>query len=747
MNSSSTMSLSILLSLKDQASQALGGIGQAIAGLFTGNPQQLLAGIGQTLMAVGTVAVGFGEQSVQMAAQYQQSMNMVQALTGSSGQQMQWYSQQVENLAINAGAAPNDLAQGLYNVLSASYKGKEAMNVLTLATEDSKIGMTSATVTTDSLTNILRSFSVTTKNVTATNGEMLETVTLGKSTFEQYATTIVKAASSSVQFHVSMETMNAAWSTMTSSGIRAAQASTDYQQSLKVMYGNIGTVTTSLHKSGIAFNEAKFNTMTYGQKVMYLNTALQEANDRHVKVTGVTIQASQAISTIATHIGDYNSNLSTLSNKQQMAEKTQNAWKITQQGFNQQLSQAKSAFQVLEITVGQALLPVLTSLMKKLTPIIMSFIHWLTQSHVLQNAIHSVIGAISTLIATGGRIIAFFQHNQTAMDGLKAVLVAVGTIILISMVTAFVSWAIAAGAAAIATLAATWPLLALAAIVAIVVFAVIEAVQHWGAIVGWLKGVWGGIVSFFTGIWNFIVSIFKKYGLDILMVLTGPIGAIVILIVTHWNKVKAFLVTAWNDLVNLARTLWSDVTGVFTAAWDGISSALHSLWSKIWSLVTAWPGQMLALGGKIIQFLINGITGAIGGVKNAVGSVWHTISNFFPHSPPKEGPGTDLPNWGPRLVSQFGKGIEQSAPGLKASLGVLMTPVAQSLGAPQVGGGGVSGAQTAASGASAGGGITINLTVQARVIDRRTIKAIMEQIADELRSNGVLSSLATGGTH
>jgi len=875
MNSSSTMSLSILLSLKDQASRALGGIGQAIAGLFTGNPQQLLAGIGQTLMAVGTAAVGFGVQSVQMASQYQQSMNMVQALTGTSGQQMQWYDGQLKSLAVNAGVAPNALAQGLYQVISAGYSGGGAMKVLTLSTEDSKIGMTDAATTADALTNILNAFSVGASGATVANGQMLETVTLGKSTFAQYASTITKASTTAAQFHISLATMSAAWATMTANSIRAKQASTDFVQVVQSMYGKVGTITTSLHKNGIAFNETAFNAANFKDKVLMLNTALQEAREKHISVTGVTLQAATAIQVISQHIGNYNSDLSTLSNKQQMAQKTQQAWTITQSGFAQTMSRVEAAGQVLMITIGQALLPILTRLMSQvapligqftawiaksgilnqvagqlsqgvkfligaITPVIASFVHWISSGNhlqsglsvvgnvvkqvggfILQNLIQPighlisvvaplvlgfanwavksgalkmalgfVAGALELVIKGAGwiinaaaNIITFFVHSQAAAAALLIPLGALGgymVFLAVSAIASFLStlplllagfalWAAGMIPVVIETLLTIGPYLLIGAIIGAVIFGIVEAVRHWGAIAHWLQGIWsaiigwlGGamnaigsffasiwnhIVAFFVGIWNHIVSIFKKYGLDILMVLIGPIGAIVILIVTHWNKVKAFLVTAWNDLVNLARTLWSDVTGVFTAAWDGISSALHSLWSKIWSLVTAWPGQMLALGGKIIQFLINGITGAIGGVKNAVGSVWHTISNFFPHSPPKEGPGTDLPNWGPRLVSQFGKGIEQSAPGLKASLGVLMTPVAQSLGAPQVGGGGVSGAQTAASGASAGGGITINLTVQARVIDRRTIKAIMEQIADELRSNGVLSSLATGGTH
>lgn len=332
----------------NQAKSILGGLSSP-AGVAT-------AGIA----ALGVAAIGVGIAATKMAANYQQSMNKVQALTGASTDQMKQFDSGLKQLSMETGVVPQKLADGLYNVMSAGYKGKDAMTVLALATKDSVIGMTSATVTTDALTNVLASFGMGAKDAQRVNGEMLDTVTLGKSTFEQYANSIVKSASAANQFHESMETMNAAFATMTSSGIRAAQASTDFQASLKVMDGNIGAVVKSLNKNGIAFDQAKFNAMDYGHKIVYLNTALDEANAKHVHVTGVTIQAAQAISTIAKHIDTYNTDLAELSNKQAMAAKTQEAWAITQQGFNVSLQRLRATAQVVMIDIGQKLLPIAT---------------------------------------------------------------------------------------------------------------------------------------------------------------------------------------------------------------------------------------------------------------------------------------------------------------------------------------------------------------------------------------------------
>jgi phage tail tape measure protein, TP901 family, core region len=345
--------------LNDFSSAAKGGL-KDVEGA-SGAASGALGGVVASVVALSAAAVGFGVKATLMAADYERSMNKVQALTGASTDQMKQFDSGLKQLAMDTGVAPKALSEGLYNVMSAGYKGADAMTVLSLATRDSVIGMTSAKVTTDALTNVMASFNFGAKDATRVNGEMLETVTLGKSTFEQYASSIVKAAGSASQFHESMETMNAAFATMTSSGIRAGQASTDFQASLKLMDGNIGVVSASLHKNGIAFDDAKFNAMDYGHKVVYLNAALDEANTKHVHITGATVTATQAIHAIATHIDVYNADLATLSDRQAMAAKTQEAWSVTQQGFTVSMERLKATASVVMIDIGQKLLPIATA--------------------------------------------------------------------------------------------------------------------------------------------------------------------------------------------------------------------------------------------------------------------------------------------------------------------------------------------------------------------------------------------------
>lgn len=690
---------------------------------IAGNIVGSLAGVSPVLgaaaagmLAIVGGAVLVGATSVQMAAQYQQAMNMVQALTGSSSDQMAQYDAALKNLAVDAGVAPTELAKGLYNVLSAGFSGAQAMQVLTLATEDAKIGMTDAKTTTNALTTVLKAFGVSAGDTTRVNGEMLETVTLGKMTMEQYAGAIGKASSTSMQFHVSMENMNASIATLTANGIpSASQAVTDYNQTLSVMYGNIGTVTKSLHKNGIAFDETKFNAMSYADKIQYLNQALQVANEKHVHITGVTKQAAQAIQVISQHSSEFAHNLATLSDKQSMAQKTQQAWAITQSGFNQTLSRAKAALDVMFITIGQALLPVLTKLMAQVAPLIAQFTQWLIKSGALQAIAHALasglaflITAIATLVAWGVQVVSFFQHNQTAMNALIAVLVGLGVGILAFaatfipvLVAGFIAWAIAAGTAAIATLAAAWPFILIGVIVAAVVFGIIEAVQHWGEISKWLQGVWAAFSSwfmnalhivgaFFVTIWQgmvhglqvavgFIVNI-VKVGFQLwLAYITFPIRAVVAIfswlyqhnyyfqrlvdaivnifkaglawVVGAWHATVNVVVGIWDWLVNTAKTVFTVFILIIGGPILWITLLIISHWTQIKGYLAAAWAWIVSTARTLWQNVVSVFQSAWGNLSAAMGSLWGNLSSLV------SGWATQAVQWGKNLISGFISGI------------------------------------------------------------------------------------------
>jgi len=505
-----------------------------------------------------------------MAADYQQSMNKVQALTGSSTAQMQQYDSGLKALAVSAGVAPKALSDGLYNVISAGYAGASAMAVLTLATEDSKIGMTDAATTTTALTNIMANFKTGISGANVANGEMLQTVTMGKATFADYANTITKAASTSAQFGENMQTMNAAWATLTASGIKAGMATTDYDQSLQVMDGNIGKVSTSLQKNGIAFDESKFNAMDYGQKVVYLNAALQQARDKHVAITGATKQAAQAIKTIADHIKMYNDDLAKLNDKTAMAAKTQEAWAVTQGGFNQQMSRTQAAIQVLMIDIGSKLLPVLTSILGRITPLIGAFTTWATSGH-----------AVSDMIAT------FHAHAQL----LVPVLAGLGAVILSVLVPAVLS--LAAG-----VIAATWPVIAIGAAVA----GLVAIFMHFYSTSAPFKSFIDTLVSGFK---QAAAVVTANFGPAMSQVGTFMRTYVLPALTAVGNFLRSTFTPVWDQLVATFR-------GEVMPAWNSLVSAIRPLLPEL---------KMFAefIAGVVVVVLLT-LVAVIGGVIHAFAS-------------------------------------------------------------------------------------------------------------------------------
>ncbi|HEY7415062.1 MAG TPA: phage tail tape measure protein, partial [Ktedonobacteraceae bacterium] len=590
-------------------------------------------------------------------------------------------------LAIDAGVAPQKLTDGLYSVISAGYQGRDAMTVLTLATEDSKIGMTSAAIASDALTRVLNGFGLSAKDATRFNGEMLETTTLGQMQFSDYAGVVARASSAAVQYHQSLESMNAALATLTMSGLNAKQAQVDYSQSMTVMYGNIGTVTKSLHANGIAFDETAFNSMNYGQKVEYLQQALEVAAQKHVKITGVTKQASEAIQKISQHIGAYTSDLSTLSNSQAMAQATQQKWATTQAGFNQSMSRLGAAVQVLMINLDSTLLPVLTHVAQAVTPVVAAFTSWVFSGHALDGvmrAIHPVIVALAPVFQQIGslliaNLVPAWKQLQPAIKDVMPVLQALGALLGGVLVT----------------------------VLGVIISLVAGLAKGIAMALPGIAQMIAGLIQMFSGFFNIIIGIgsvfrdlftgnFKKIGADLAQIWTG----IQQVSQGFWNTMKGLFSGVVGFIVGLVSGFVSTIIGFFKGLSDALvgHSIIPDMINAIVNVFAQMPGRVMAFvntmisqviggfnnlagsalqaGSNIINNVAAGIRNAIGAVGSAIGDVTSFISAHLPHSPAKIGPLVDLVKQGSLISQQISQGMLQGMPTIQTSMNTLLAPVA-----------------------------------------------------------------------
>jgi hypothetical protein len=198
----------------------------------------------------------------------------------------------------------------------------------------------------------------------------------------------------------------------------------------------------------------------------------------------------------------------------------------------------------------------------------------------------------------------------------KAVAIAAAAIIGVGLVAAFIAWAAAAAAAAAATIAATWPVIAIVAAIAALAAGVIYAYTHWG----WFKDacdavarvmvekVWPAIQK----VWDIIMLTFnwiKDHWELILVILTGPIGLAVDIIIHHWDKIKDGFADVYGFFVAIKDKVFDVIVDPFVRAFKWIKDAWDSSVGQIFDKISKVGGFVGGAVGKLPGFASGGMVG------------------------------------------------------------------------------------------------------------------------------------------
>ncbi|HEX2614000.1 MAG TPA: tape measure protein [Nitrososphaera sp.] len=273
---------------------------------------------------------------------------------------------------------------------------------------------------------------------------------------------------------------------------------------------------------------------------------------------------------------------------------------------------------------------------------------------VVASFVASMIAAGAQAVVTGAKIVASFIAALIS----AAVEAAVSAGVMLSTLVP------ALAAVAVEVIAATWPFLLAGVVIAAVVVGIVLAVRNWGAIAHWLQGVWGGFSSWFMGIlgqvgaffqaawqrmlsvaqsiWAGIVAVVRSNAYLLLAIVIGPIGALTVYILTHWEQVAG-----------ATRQLGATITGIFSS----------------------WAGAAYNAGVSIVSQVVAGIQSMIGQAGAAMSNLAAEISAHLPKSPAKKGPLTDIHKRMPSMVKMLSEGIEAGVPRIEASIRHLVAPM------------------------------------------------------------------------
>ncbi|OHX10255.1 phage tail tape measure protein [Chromobacterium sphagni] len=355
------------------------------------------------------------------------------------------------------------------------------------------------------------------------------------------------------------------------------------------------------------------------------------------------------------------------------------------------------------ITIGNTLLPSISSTLDELTPVIKSFGAWAEQNPGMLRGIIGMVGGVVAL--------------RTALFGLKflgnfmflapANSVATAWTVLSTRVT-LIKALLAGGSSRFSLLLQFFGMSA-------------ERAGRLTAVLGKLGG---GAVRLGRLLGSSLLTVGRTVLWLGRAVMMNPIGLAVMaiagaayLIYRYWEPIKAFFGKVWSavdgvfkrypilnyifPIIGIPRLIianWSRIKTFFSGLWEGIKQSMTSLWGwmkmKVASWIVFWlpvirfagelPGKFLTAGKDLVMGLVNGIKAKIGAAKEAIVGLGKDIKGWFASTLGIKSPSRVFMGFGDNIAQGAAIGIDRSAGGAVRASGAMAKATANAWGKPRL---------------------------------------------------------------
>jgi TP901 family phage tail tape measure protein len=589
-----------------QSEAALRGF-SSTTGTHTGTASNHLMGVG--VAALGVVgAVGVMEAAgVRAAADFQERMAIINTIAHQTPAELNRTGDALRNLAAQTGASLADMQGGFYDLLSAGVSTGNAMEFLRNATTLSIGGLSTVGQAVDVLTTATNAWGAATGRAHLTQRDsglvmdvMAKAIERGKVTADQIASSLANVASTAAAMNIPIQEIGATYATLTARGVPAAEATQRLNGALVALQRIPPGMQELQDKTHRSYEEI---ARTEGVQAAFQQ--LRDDADRyHVSLIDV-MGRQDAMAFVLNVTGAAGRQFAADLRAMYDSSGTAASQAEERMGtFNRTMDRLGETVNSALISLGSALLPVLSSIGEHVAEVVYGFTQWSNANPGLASQIMLVVGAVAALVAG----IVFLGPIIGAVGGALALIIS----------------PIALIAAGIAYLVIQFNLLPAAAALV-------------GAAVGAIGSAIGAVGGFFATLGSYFGAILDD-GDDMndwLTHLPGPIQGVVAAL----GGMLVPLADVGRYLVTVAQTgdFLNDWLSGLPAPVRGASLELGRLVASFESVVAAFQrggfdGLTSALSGLIpytgpVRAGFEAIRGAIANVASVIGTVLGPIQS------------------------------------------------------------------------------------------------------------------------
>ncbi len=644
-------------------SSTLGAVSGATAHLDSFGTSATRTGL---MLSLGLTApiTAVGAASLKSSMDFDQGMRNVNSIAKLTEPTFEALRKSVLSLANDPRVTdgPVNLAKGLYDVVSSGFEGKKALEVLKVGAMGAAAGMSDTATSSKVLMAVLNSGIPGVHSAKEAMDVLFKEVDVGVNSFGELAGSLGDVLPMAKVAGVTLQEVTAGLAVMTRGGISAAESTTALNQLINhivkpskqaagVMkeYGIESGITALQHK-GLAGWLKEATEKTHGNK-----QALVEMMPE--------IRGMKALLSLTKDGGkDYTAMLGQMKTASEGIGSTQKALNEQLKGGQKQWESFKSSLEVLKISIGDALLPVLKAIIPPLQSAVLAF-------QGMSTPVKTAIVVFAALAAAAGPVLLVIGAISQAMVLIGPILTA--AIAFFGNLGAALSLVAGAGPEILTALGLVAEVLGgplvigVTAAVAAVAGLVLAWKTNFGGIrdytaqfIGWLspyltqawnglkslaETVWGAISRFVKDIWPPIVTV-VKWGMGIIgSVLKAGMEAAEVLFEGTWGNIKGIFIGVWDVLKGVVKIAWGVIAGVITVGlkllagdwkgawnslkdyvklvWDGIEDVIGGALRAVGNTLAAGVKMLYNVGRDLVRGLVEGIKSGVGWVVDAAKGV------------------------------------------------------------------------------------------------------------------------------
>jgi TP901 family phage tail tape measure protein len=605
------------------------------------------------MLALGLGAIGVA--AVKMAGDWQSGITSLATGAGELQSNLAGDSAGMLKMATDTGTSTSQLVAGMFMINSAGQKGSAALITLQDAAEGAKVGNADLGVVANGVTTIMTDYASKNETAAQATNDLIATVANGKTHMQDLAQAMATILPTASAAKVSLYDVSGAMATMTGEGVPAADAATYLRQMIMSMDNPSKSAAAALKSIGLTSAQVSTDMQkslpaTLQMIEDHLSKKFPVGSSQYMAalaaISGGTKQMQGMLDLTGSHLTVFEGNVSAISDAVKKGGANIQGWGDVQKDFNFKIDQAKASLEVLGITIGTKLLPIIGPLISNVATAVGSFTAWLNSGHAAADA----------LSLTG-------SHAQIALP----ILAGLAALVIGIIVPAFWAWAAAMIANPIGLI-----IVGIALAIAGLTAGFVALYQNVSGFRGFIDGLVSGFkqVTGFIGA-NFIPAM-QQIGAFLQANVLPILQQIGNFLASTFAPVWQQLVQLWQgQLMPLFAQLWSalqqlapvfqqmlpvlegigivvggvlvmafaSLIGIVSGLAKGISYLVEGLARTVGGMVQMFTGVVQVVGG-VVQFIVDLCTGKfnkLGGDLKGIGQgfiniflgIWNSIAGIF----------------------------------------------------------------------------------------------------------------------